>query len=152
MASVASGPLARSTDELNVLFGERPAGPIPSGIGHGTAIVAAGSKAARPLAEVAKMLFWQGKVFDADRHDLLNLLTPLSLRAIRAQVYEEASWIDEKPCIVLDYSKSSIVARPIRDEIRQLEDGTYLGVVFVGKRQLPLHFPLDFATPTTKES
>jgi hypothetical protein len=152
MAGVASGPLARSSDELNALFGERPAGPIPSGIGHGTAILAAGTAAARPLAELAKMLFWQGKVFDGDRHDLLNLLTPFSLRAIRAEVYEEASWIDKKPCIVLDYAKSSLVARSIRDEIRQLDDGTYLGVVFVGKRQLPLYFHLDFAAPATKES
>jgi hypothetical protein len=146
MATVASDLLSRSADDLDRLFAESPPGPIPTGIGRGTAIIAPGTKAARPLAELTKMLAWQGKSFDGDRHDLLNLLTPLSLRAVRAQVYEADSWVDGKPCIVLDYSNASILARPIRDEIRMIDDGEYLGVVFVGKQRAPLRFHLAFPT------
>jgi hypothetical protein len=149
MAAVATGLLGRSADELDQLFAESPPGPIPTGIGRGTAIVAPGTKAAKPLAELAKMVAWQGKSFDSDRHDLLNLLSPLSVRAVRAQVYEAESWVDAKPCIVLDYSKSSLLARPIRDEIRLIGDGEYLGVVFVGKQRLPLRFHLAFAPMAT---
>jgi hypothetical protein len=151
MVAVASDLLSKRADELDLLFAVSPPGPIPTGIGRGTAILAPGTGASKIFAELAKMLFWQGKAFDGDRHDLRNLLSPISIRAVRAQVYEAESWADGKPCIVLDYSKSSIVARPIRDEIRAIGDGEYLGVVFVGKRKVPLHFHLAF-TSVPKES
>jgi hypothetical protein len=144
MAAIAEDLLRRSADELDELFADSPPGPIPTGIGRGTAIVAPGTKAAKPLAELAKMLAWQGKSFDGDRHDLVNLLSPLSLRAVRAQAYEAESWLDGKPCIVLDYSKSSFLARPVRDEIRLIGVGEYLGIVFVGKQRAPVRFHLAF--------
>jgi hypothetical protein len=97
------------------------------------------------------MLLWQGKAFDDDRHDLLNLLTPFSMRAVRAQVYESESWIDHKPCIVLDYARSSVLTRIVRDEIRMIGDGEYLGVVFVGHQRIPLRFHLAFSPRQTKE-
>ncbi|HWD24754.1 MAG TPA: hypothetical protein VG368_04765, partial [Acidimicrobiales bacterium] len=140
LAAVASAPLEKRADDLDRLFAQSPPGPIPSGIGRGSAIVVPGSRAAKTIAEIAKMLLWQGKVFDGDRHDLLNLVTPFSLRAFRAQVYESESWVDGNPCIVLDYSKASLVARAIRDEIRLIGNSEYLGVVFVGRRRLPLRF------------
>jgi hypothetical protein len=149
MAAVASAPLGQRADDLDRLFAESPAGPIPSGIGRGTAIVMPSSPAARPIAQITKMLLWQGKLFDGDRHDLLNLLTPFSLRGIRAQVYESESWVDGNPCIVLDYSKSSPVARAVRDEIRMIGDGEYLGIVFVGRRKIPVRFHLAFAPHPT---
>jgi hypothetical protein len=149
MAVVASRLLAMSPDELDELFAASPAGPIPAGIGRGTAIIAPGSAAAKPLAELVKMLFWQGKSFDPDRHDLLNLLTPFSVRAIRAEVYESESRLDERPCIVLDYAKSSLVARSVRDEIRQVREHEYLGIVFLANKRLPVHFHLIFSGATS---
>jgi hypothetical protein len=85
---------------------------------------------AKIVAALAHLIAWQGKVFDPDKDELLNLITPFGLRKIRAQVYKQASWLDEKECIVLDYSKTSVVARYIRDEIREVGDGVYLGLVF----------------------
>jgi hypothetical protein len=41
---------------------------------------------------------------------------------------------------VLDYSETSLVARWIRDEIRQIGPGTYLGKVYWEKKRL-----IDFA-------
>ena len=49
---------------------------------------------------------------------------------MRAKVYKEASWFDGKETIVLDYSKTSFVARKVRDEIREVAPGLYLGLVF----------------------
>jgi hypothetical protein len=59
-------------------------------------------------------------------------------------VREDSSWVDGRPCIVLDYSRTSFVASMVRDEIRELAPGVYLGVVFVRRRRLPLRFVLAF--------
>lgn len=73
----------------------------------------------------------------------MNSLTPFAIPAIRANVYKTTSWFDQKPAIALDYSKTSFVARPIRDEIRQVEPGLYLGKVWIGKIWVT-DFALDF--------
>jgi hypothetical protein len=44
---------------------------------------------------------------------------------------------------VLDYSKTSLVARQVRDEIREIAPGVFLGLVFLGHRHV-LDFTLDF--------
>jgi hypothetical protein len=132
-----------SPRELDELFASSPAGPIPSGRGAGVAVAAPGSRVAAPLARLSGLV-WRGKVFNPIQHQLLNLLTPLEFRAIAAAVREEASVLDGRPCIVLDYSKSSLVARWIRDEIRQVGPNDYLGVVLVRGRRMPLRFWLSF--------
>ena len=65
------------------------------------------------------------------------------LNAIIAKVYKGASWLDGKECIVLDYSETSLVAHWIRDEIRQIEPGLYLGKVYWDKKRL-IDFALKF--------
>jgi hypothetical protein len=44
---------------------------------------------------------------------------------------------------VLDYSETSLVARWICDEIREVAPHTYLGKVYLGKKQL-IDFALEF--------
>jgi hypothetical protein len=51
--------------------------------------------------------------------------------------------MDGKECIVLDYSETSLVARWIRDEIRQIGPKMYLGKVYWDKKRL-IDFALDF--------
>ena len=85
-----------------------------------------------------------GKIVDARAGRLKNLISPLGVPAIAAKVYEDASWYDGKNCVVLDYSSTSWVARRIRDEIREVGPGVFLGMVFVGRRHV-LDFALDFA-------
>ena len=58
-------------------------------------------------------------------------------------VYKGPSWLDEDQRIVLDYSKTSLAARRIRDEIRSFEPGLYLGLVHRDQHRL-MHFALDF--------
>ena len=74
---------------------------------------------------------------------LTNRILPFGLNAIVAKVYTGPSWFDQKECIVLDYSKTSLVAQWIRDEIRLIAPDLYLGRVYWEKTAL-IHFSLEF--------
>ena len=145
MTTTTTAPIDLKPAELDALFASSPAGAIPVGRGDGTAIAFAGHRVARPLAALTRALVWQGKKFRPETHDLQNLVTPFSLPAVRAEVYTGDSWYDGRPCVVLDYSKSSRVARRVRDEIRQIGPGDYLGMVFVDARRLRVYFLLHFS-------
>jgi hypothetical protein len=86
---------------------------------------------------------WQGKVFDAEKGVLKNRISAFGVEAIIAKVYQEPSWMDGNPCIVLDYSQTSLVAQRIRDEIRLIDSGFYLGKVYWDKARL-IDFCLQF--------
>ncbi len=129
--------------ELGELFRAAPPGAIPDGRGRGTVLLGTGGLVARLAAALCYALAWRGKVFSAREGRLRNLVTPLAIRAIEAAVYQADSWYDGEPCIVLDYSKTSLVARKIRDEIREIAPGVFLGLVFWGHRHV-LGFALDF--------
>ena len=137
--------LDMSQEELDDLFRASPAGDIPAGEGRGTVIVAPGTEFAEIAAKVVHFIAWQGKIFDPASGTLLNEVSPLHLDRIRAKVYKDASWLDKEECIVLDYSKTSMLAKHIRDEIRQVGPGIYLGVVYWDKKRT-IHFALQFPT------
>jgi hypothetical protein len=141
----ASQLVEMSPDELATLFRGSNAGEIPVGKMNGTVLVAPGTQVAGPVKTFARLLVWQGKVFDPAKGDLRNLILPFGIKAVRAKVYKDASWFDEQETIVLDYSKTSFVARKIRDEIREVSAGVYLGLVFWGRNMI-LHFALTRPT------
>ena len=130
-------------EQLDELFLKSKAGPIPNGPATGTAIIAPGTKFTPAVAAAVNLFAWQGKNFDAKAGVLKNKISVLGLNAIVAQVYKGPSWLDKKECIILDYSKTSIVAQWIRDEIRQIAPGVYLGKVYGGKKRL-IDFVLQF--------
>ncbi len=139
--------LDKSREELDEIYRNAEAGTIPTGDTRGTAIVT-GSMFSKTLAQIARAFAWQGKVFDMFPPDhqsgiLINKVSPLSLTFIVAKVYRDKSWMDGKETIVIDYSKTSFVAKVIRDEIREIEPGVYLGKVWWGKTRV-----LDFALTT----
>lgn len=134
--------LNMSRPELDALFRTLDSGPIPDGMAKGTAIVGGGTAVSHVLARVVTLVAWQGKVFDATRGVLRNRILPFGLKAIVATVYKGPSWLDQKECIVIDYSKTSIVAGFVRDEIRMISSRLYLGRVYVGRRPL-IHFTLE---------
>jgi hypothetical protein len=135
--------LQMSQQELDDLFSKSAPGPIPDGAATGTAIIAPGTVFTPEIAAAINLFAWQGKTFDAKHKVLRNKITALGLNAIVAEVYKAPSWLDKKECIVLDYSKTSTVAKWIRDEIRQIGPGTYLGKVYWGKKRL-IDFALQF--------
>ena len=96
------------------------------------------------VAWIAKTLAWKGKVFNREKGELKNKILPFGIKAVRAKVYKEASWFDGAETIVLDYSKTSFFARHVRDEIREVAPGLYLGLVYFKKDKV-LHFSLKFA-------
>ena len=132
-----------NTGELGELFRVGTVGAIPNGRGRGTVLIGTGGALARLAAALSYALAWRGKVVNAREGRLKNLITPLAIPAIAAAVYKQDSWFDGQPCIVLDYSKTSFVAQKIRDEIREIAPGVYLGLVFWGRRHV-LDFSLDF--------
>lgn len=135
--------LAMSQVQLDDLFRASQAGDIPNGPAEGTAIIAPGTRYSTIIAQVINHFGWQGKVFDAASGFLKNRITAFGVEAIIAKVYKGPSWLDGKECIVLDYSQTSFVAERIRDEIRLISPGFYLGKVYWGKDRL-IDFCLRF--------
>lgn len=135
--------LAMSQTELDDLFRASPAGDIPNGSAEGTAIIAPGTKYTQSIAHLINLFGWQGKVFDAQKGVLKNKVLVFGFEAVLAKVYKDASWLDGKECIVLDYSDTSVIAHYIRDEIRLIGPGFYLGKVYWGKERL-IDFCLQF--------
>ena len=95
-------------------------------------------------AKLLHVFGWQGKIFDAKHGTLVNKILMTGSHAIAAQVYKDKSWYDDKECIVIDYSKTSLIASWVRDEIRLIAPHTYLGVVYMGKKKT-IDFVLVFS-------
>lgn len=141
--------IGKSQTELDVLFKASPAGPIPTGNAEGVAIVHPGTFWSRLIARFVHDFAWQGKIFAPNPDDrdatLENKITVAGVHAIVARVYYTESWLDQRECIVLDYSKTSLLARKIRDEIRLVDPVAklYLGKVWWGRTRL-VDFALKF--------
>jgi hypothetical protein len=134
--------------ELDDLFRRSPMGEIPDGDALGTAIVAPGTELEGPALIFARWLAWQGKVVYRAQGYLLNKVGPFGLHLIKAKIYVAPSWFDQQPAIILDYSKTSLLAHKVRDEIREVSPGTYLGIVFYGT-QKTINFVLQFRTDSS---
>jgi len=143
MSNTVPEMLKMSQVELDDLFTKSLAGEIPKGEARGTAIVAPGTTYTQNIADFVNHFSWQGKVFDPSKGVLRNKILFFGLNAIIAKVYKGDSWIDGKECIVLDYSDTSLLAHWIRDEIRNVEPGIYLGKVYWDKKRL-IDFALEF--------
>ena len=145
MSITASSLLDLTHEELDELFRVSPSGPIPSGEGKGTVIFAPDTEVGEIAAKLAHVIAWQGKVFDPELGELRNLVGPTGALAIRAKVYYGISWFDKGKAIILDYSQTSLVAHWIRDEIRLVAPGLYLGIVYWDDDRI-LNFSLQFPT------
>jgi hypothetical protein len=143
MAVQVTDLLKMTQPQLDALFTGGAPKPVPNGPAKGTAIIAPGTTFSPAIAQFISVFAWEGKVFDATRGLLTNRLPLLGVNAIIAEISTAPSWFDGKPCLVLDYSKTSIVAHWIRDEIRRIGPKLYLGKVYRKKKQL-----IDFALET----
>jgi hypothetical protein len=135
--------LAQTAPALDELFKKSEAGPIPDGPAKGTAIISPGTVYTHEVADVVSLFVWQGKTFDGPHGVLRNRILSLGLNAIVAEVYKGPSLIDGKECIILDYSKTSLVAKWVRDEIRLIAPKFYLGRVYWDNKA-SIHFALQF--------
>jgi hypothetical protein len=128
--------LGTANSALDALFRNSPAGPIPDGDTRGTVLAWPGTRLAKPLAVLVYLIAWKGKVLNRREALLRNKITPLGLHLVKAQLSYDDSWVDQRRCILIDYSTTSFVARMVRDEIRLVGPGLYLGVVWLWRRRV----------------
>ncbi|MFN6548935.1 MULTISPECIES: hypothetical protein [Mycolicibacterium] len=121
---------------LDLLFRQSEAGPIPDGDTRGTLLAWPGTWLAKPLALLVRVIIWQGKVLDRREGVLRNKVTPFGLRLVKARLSVASSWVDDGDCVLIDYSTTSFLARMVRDEIRQVGPGLYLGVVWLWRKRV----------------
>jgi len=115
---------------LDALYANGTVGEIPTGFLPGRVIVEPGTR--RGVAKSQRLhWFWQGKVFHGDgtAHNRVFGLT-----AIPMTVYHGQSWHDGGPVIVVDYADSWRMFRGVRDELREVAPGLYLGRTYVTKK------------------
>jgi hypothetical protein len=132
--------------ELDRLFRASPPGTVPEGPVVGALMALPGTPLARPIAQLVRALAWQGKVFEPHRGELVNSILLFRIKAVRARVHQGPSRLDGRPCIVLDYSKTSLVAPMVRDELREIEPGLWLGLAYVWGARV-LRFALAHNAP-----
>ena len=119
--------------------------PLPDGRADGVFLWASGTPAARTVSRIVG-LAWRGKVVDVGRARVVNRVTPLGLLAVRAALGPGPSRLDGRDCVVLDYSRTSLIARLVRDELRPVAPGLYLGVVWLWRWRAG-SFTLRFPRP-----
>src|SRR5436305_3851315 len=100
MSATATRPLSRG--QLDQLYRNSPPGKIPDGKSEGTALFLPGTAFNGPMATMVRRLAWQGKVFDAQRGELRNRVSPFGFLAIKARVYLGSSRLDGKQSVILD--------------------------------------------------
>jgi hypothetical protein len=110
--------------DLENLYRAAAIGCPPSGILNGRAIINPGSKLTVPISKVIRLL-WQGKVVS---NDDMMVNRVFGMRAVHARVYVGESWLDGKPSVIMDYAGTSKLFPNIRDEVREISPGLYLGL------------------------
>lgn len=127
--------------ELEALYLASPPASAPTGFVPGRAIKNPGSRFTAANARATRLV-WQGKIF-RDDGTMINRVFGAA-KAIPADVYQGTSLIDGGPALILDYSGSKLWP-DVRDEIREVEPGLYLGVMYKGRPDMKqkMFFTLD---------
>lgn len=129
--------------ELLALYRGGVAKPPPCGFVDGWAIYQPGRWSTVPRAHFTRML-WKGKEFSADGTTMINHVG--KLRLVKADVFPGESWLDGQPTWVFDYCGTSRLFSNVRDEVREVSPGVYLGLTHLRKRcgaELAVFFVLD---------
>ena len=130
--------------DLEQLYRQATPGPIPAGYLRGRAIYCPGAPLSSARSKVSQSL-WQGKHFCPADGTLINQWC-LGTQAVRARVCYGESWLDGKPSIIVDYRGMSHVWSDVRDEIRQVAPGLYLGLMYrckAGQPRMKVFFALE---------
>ena len=146
MAITSEDLLNYSPEELDALYRQAPVGTIPDGVAEGHVLFIADTPVNLFVTYVVRTLAWQGKVFFRDEAYLLNLVSALRLRLVKATVSRGTSWFcPGEEAIILDYSKTSFLAQKIRDEIREVAPGLFIGQAYWDDHRV-LSFSLQFSS------
>ena len=127
--------------QLEQIYRDAQPGRIPHGFAPGRVVYCPDGLFASGKSGVAHFL-WRGKHF-GDDDTLVNQW--LGVRAIRATVAYGPSWLDGKTSIILDYGNTSRIWSDVRDEMREVAPGIYLGAMYLRRcpePRLKLYFIL----------
>jgi hypothetical protein len=117
-----------SWPELEALYRQSCPGAIPHGYAHGRPLYCPDKKLSSARTAAARML-WHGKHFCPGDGSLVNQWT--GFKAVRARVFYGPSWLDGKPSIIADYcGESRLIWADVRDELREVAPGLYLGIMY----------------------
>jgi hypothetical protein len=119
--------LCMSCEELEATYRGGTAPQALSGKFRGTVIVAPGSRANLTMSHASRLM-WQGKVFAPNCGLAVNRF--FGVRVVKGQVAPGESWMDGGPALILDYRQTSHIYANVRDEIRQIAPGLYLGAMY----------------------
>ena len=115
-------------ENLDQMYLEATPGKIPQGVTQGCVIGWPQTLLNLPITSVMNTV-WTGKVFDGNSSTLKNRV--LGLQAVKADVYIGKSLLDGAPSIIVDYSNEIYPFSLIRDEIREVSPGVYLGRAYI---------------------
>ncbi len=130
--------------DLEQLYRQAKPGPIPAGYLRGQAIYCPCAPLSSTRSKVSQAL-WHGKHFCPGDGTLINQWC-LGAQAVRARVCYGESWLDGHPSIVMDYRGMAHVWGDVRDEIREVAPGLYLGLMYrckSGQPRMKLFFALQ---------
>ena len=132
--------ILKNSCELEQIYRQAKPGTFPVGFARGHVIYRQNEPLAHSKERVTALL-WHGKHFSADG-TLINQWA--GVRAIRAKVHFGESWLDGQQSIILDYSDTSLLWSDVRDEMREVAPGLYVGAMYRGRcQQLKLYFVLQ---------
>ncbi|QDU61826.1 hypothetical protein Pan216_26910 [Planctomycetes bacterium Pan216] len=130
--------------ELDALYRQSDGATIPVGRANGLALYPPCEKMT-PIRSKVTRFVWRGKIFRPCKGDLINQWA--GFRAVKANVSVGPSWVDGRDAVIMDYQgKSPIVWRNVRDEMREVSPGLYLGVMQVRRRcchERKMYFALE---------
>jgi hypothetical protein len=132
--------------DLEQLYRQAAPGPIPAGYTRGRAIYCPGAPLTPARSKMSQTL-WHGKHFCPADGTLINQWC-LGAQAVKARVDYDDSWLDGKPSIVMDYRGMAHVWSDVRDEIREVAPGLYLGLMYrckSGQPKMKMFFALEMA-------
>jgi hypothetical protein len=133
--------------DLEQLYRQAAPGAIPAGYLRGRAIYCPCAPLT-PMRSKMTQAMWQGKHFCPADGTLINQWC-LNTKAVRARVCPGESWLDGGPSIIMDYRGMSHVWKDVRDEIREVAPGVYLGLMYrckAGHPRMKMFFALELTT------
>ena len=113
---------------LEALYSQGAVTVPPRGFAPGRAIPDPGSRNTVRRSKTIGLL-WKGKVFRDDQ--MINRLAG-GREAVTARVYVGESWHDGKPSVIFDYAGSKRFG-DVRDEVREISPGVYVGIMYLRK-------------------
>lgn len=126
-SSAFAGPPALrggTPGEWEALFREGVPDSSPVGPTRGTVLYADDALFPRVKARLQGSV-WKGKVFHGDGTFTNRWVG--GIRAGNASTEVEPSWLDGQPSLTVNYPPTALVFRNVRDELRQVAPGVWLG-------------------------